>query len=169
VFGLLFLLAIGLASLGSGGGEPANSPPERAEQDEGVEGGGNDPEANQPLEGEKAQGANGQAAQNADATASPAASASAAGETKTAIVKVAGTPGTRSVNGTTPSQYNVKFSPDPWEMDSIYVDFYKEMDANANYPPGTLAVQIVVDGKVVQQSSSAARDAYVSLSWTPSE
>jgi hypothetical protein len=25
---------------------------------------------------------------------------------------------------------------------SVYVSFYKEMDANAIYPPGTLAVQI---------------------------
>jgi hypothetical protein len=38
---------------GSGGQQEANSLPERAEKDEGVEGGGPDPEAKQPLEGEK--------------------------------------------------------------------------------------------------------------------
>ena len=56
IVGLLFALVIVVAALGGGGGgEQADSPPERAEQDEGVEGGGRDPEANQPLEGEKAE------------------------------------------------------------------------------------------------------------------
>jgi hypothetical protein len=99
---------------------------------------------------------------------------------KTAIVKVGGTPGmrftgdignldtSRSVDGVTPAQYEVKFSSDTWDMDSVYVSFYKETDANFNYPAGTLSVQIVVDGKVVQQSSSSARDGYVSLDWSPS-
>ena len=43
-----------VAALGGGGGQQAaNSPPERQEKDEGVEGGGADPEAKDPLEGEK--------------------------------------------------------------------------------------------------------------------
>jgi hypothetical protein len=61
----------------------------------------------------------------------------------------------------------VKFSSDTWDLDSVYVSFYKEMDANANYPAGTLAVQIYVDGKMVQQASSSARDGYVDISWSP--
>jgi hypothetical protein len=51
---VLFLLVAGLAALGGGGGERASSPPERAEQDEGLEGGSREPEAKQPLQGEKA-------------------------------------------------------------------------------------------------------------------
>jgi hypothetical protein len=53
---LLALLGIVGAAIGGGGGgqQAAESPPERAEQDEGVEGGGPEPEANMPLEGEKA-------------------------------------------------------------------------------------------------------------------
>jgi hypothetical protein len=102
------------------------------------------------------------------------------GKMKTAIVKVGGTPGmrfsgdvgnldtSRSVDGVTPAQYEVKFSSDTWDMDSVYVSFYKETDANFNYPQGTLSVQIVVDGKVVQQSSSSARDGYVDITWSPS-
>ena len=42
------------AALGGGGGGQANSPAERGERDEGLEGGGRDPEANQPLQGEQA-------------------------------------------------------------------------------------------------------------------
>jgi hypothetical protein len=53
IIGILVLLGIVGAAIG-GGGDPASSPPERAEQDEGVEGGGKDPEAKQPLEGERA-------------------------------------------------------------------------------------------------------------------
>jgi hypothetical protein len=53
---LLALLGIVGAAIGGGGGgqQAADSPPERAEKDEGVEGGGPEPEANMPLEGEKA-------------------------------------------------------------------------------------------------------------------
>jgi hypothetical protein len=47
----LVFIAVMAAALG--GGERASSPPERAERDEGVEGGGPDPGANKPLEGEK--------------------------------------------------------------------------------------------------------------------
>jgi hypothetical protein len=50
LIGLVFI-AVMAAALGSG--ERASSPPERAERDEGVEGGGPDPGANKPLEGEK--------------------------------------------------------------------------------------------------------------------
>jgi hypothetical protein len=53
IIGILVLLGIVGAALG-GGGDSASSPPEQAEKDEGLEGGGNDPEAKQPLEGEKA-------------------------------------------------------------------------------------------------------------------
>ncbi|HEX2180781.1 MAG TPA: DUF4352 domain-containing protein [Rubrobacteraceae bacterium] len=62
IIGLLLVLAIIGAALGGGGGQQAaDSPPERAEQDEGVEGGGPEPEANKPLEGEQARGENRQA------------------------------------------------------------------------------------------------------------
>lgn len=63
---VLPLLFVGCLALlgggGGGGGDQANSPPERNEQDEGVEGGGRDAEANQPLQGEQAapQGQQGQ-------------------------------------------------------------------------------------------------------------
>ena len=50
---LLFVVVIALAQGGGGGQQAANSPPEREEKDEGVEGGGPDPEAKDPLEGEK--------------------------------------------------------------------------------------------------------------------
>jgi hypothetical protein len=73
VFGLLFLLAIGLGTIGGGGGNPANSPPERAEQDEGVEGGGKDPEAKQPLQGERAKPQEGQQQQPAQQQERPTA------------------------------------------------------------------------------------------------
>ena len=101
------------------------------------------------------------------------------GGTKTAVIKVAGTPGmrftgnignmnsTRSVDGVTPAEYEVKFSSRAVDFDSVYVDFYKEMNAQAEYPEGTLAVQIVVDGQVVQESSSSANDGYVSITWSP--
>jgi hypothetical protein len=56
---VLLLLVVALTALGGGGGEQAGSP-EQAEQDEGVEGGGPDPEAKQPLEGERAGGQGGQ-------------------------------------------------------------------------------------------------------------
>jgi hypothetical protein len=55
---VLLLIVVALTALG-GGGEQASSP-EQAEQDEGVEGGGPDPEAKQPLEGEKAGAQGGQ-------------------------------------------------------------------------------------------------------------
>jgi uncharacterized protein DUF4352 len=51
---LLGVLAPAFAGGSGGGQQAADSPPERAEKDEGVEGGGPDPEAKQPLEGEKA-------------------------------------------------------------------------------------------------------------------
>ncbi len=54
------------AAIGGGGGggqQAADSPPERAEKDEGIEGGGPDPEAKKPLEGEKAKEENPQAGQ----------------------------------------------------------------------------------------------------------
>ena len=52
---VLPVLLVGcLALLTGGGGDQANSPPERGEKDEGVEGGGRDPEADQPLQGEEA-------------------------------------------------------------------------------------------------------------------
>jgi hypothetical protein len=55
IVGLLLVLAIIGAAVGGGGGQQAaNSPPERAEKDEGVEGGGPEPEAKKPLQGEKA-------------------------------------------------------------------------------------------------------------------
>lgn len=45
-----FLSLLNCESLSRGGGQQAaDSPPERAEQDEGLEGGGPDPEAKQPL------------------------------------------------------------------------------------------------------------------------
>jgi hypothetical protein len=40
------------------------------------------------------------------------------------------------------------------------------MNATANYQPGTLKAQIVVDGKVVQQTSSA-RNGNVNINWSP--
>jgi hypothetical protein len=59
---LLALLGIVGAAIGGGGGQQAaDSPPERAEKDEGVEGGGPEPEANKLLEGEKAKEAQPQA------------------------------------------------------------------------------------------------------------
>jgi len=51
---LVLVVLVGAAIGGGGGQQAADSPPERAEQDEGLEGGGPDPEAKQPLEGEKA-------------------------------------------------------------------------------------------------------------------
>jgi hypothetical protein len=57
---LLVFLGILGAALGGGGDEQASSPPERAEQDEGLEGGGPDPEAKQPLQGEEANPQDGQ-------------------------------------------------------------------------------------------------------------
>jgi len=55
---VLPILFVGCLALlgggGGGGGDQANSPPERNEQDEGVEGGGRDAEANKPLQGEQA-------------------------------------------------------------------------------------------------------------------
>ena len=55
IIGLLLVLAIVGAAMGGGGGQQAaDSPAERAERDEGVEGGGPEPEAKKPLEGEKA-------------------------------------------------------------------------------------------------------------------
>jgi len=54
IIGLFLLLGIISVVTSGGGGERVSSPPERAEQDEGVEGGGRDPEAKKPLEGEKA-------------------------------------------------------------------------------------------------------------------
>lgn len=101
------------------------------------------------------------------------------GGTETAVVKVGGTPGmrftgsvgnidsTRSVDGVTPAEYEVKYSSRALDMDSVFVDFYKEMNAQAEYPEGTLEVQIVVDGQVVQESSSSANDGYVSITWSP--
>jgi hypothetical protein len=53
VFGLLFLLIVA-AAIGGGGGDQASSPPERAEQNKGLDSGGKNPEANKPLQGEKA-------------------------------------------------------------------------------------------------------------------
>ncbi len=76
---------------------------------------------------------------------------------------------TRSVNGVIPAEYEVEFDSDPFDFDSIYVDFYKSMNANANYPQGELAVEIVVDGQVVREASSSARDGYVSLNWAPGD
>jgi len=56
--GLLLLIGI-IGAIGGGGGgggqQAADSPPERAEKDEGVEGGGPEPEANQPFQGEEAE------------------------------------------------------------------------------------------------------------------
>jgi hypothetical protein len=53
IMGLLLLVGI-IGAIGGGGGgqQAADSPPEQAEKDEGVEGGGPEPEANKPLEGE---------------------------------------------------------------------------------------------------------------------
>ncbi len=50
--GGLIVLIVLVGMVAACGTEPS-SPPERAEQDEGVEGGGKEPEAKQPLEGEK--------------------------------------------------------------------------------------------------------------------
>ena len=49
------LLGAVVSALAGGGREQASSPPERQEQDEGLEGGGRDPEANKPLQGERAE------------------------------------------------------------------------------------------------------------------
>jgi hypothetical protein len=148
----LFALFVGTAIVGGGGG---NSPTDQAaepDQEKRQQPSGDEEEANQ---------------------------AAGDGGMETAIVKVGGTPGirfsgdvgnldtTRSVDGVTPAQYEVKFSNDAWDLDSVYVSFYKEMNANANYPPGTLEVQIVVDGEVVQEASSSARDGYVNITWSP--
>jgi hypothetical protein len=53
---VLLLAIVGAMTGGNGGGgqQAADSPPEQAEKDEGVEGGGPEPEAKKPLEGEKA-------------------------------------------------------------------------------------------------------------------
>ena len=64
IIGILVVLGIIGAALGGGGGNQPSSPLERAEQDEGVEGGGRDPEAKQPLEGEKAKPQEEQANEN---------------------------------------------------------------------------------------------------------
>jgi len=66
--GGLIALVVVIGVLGAliGGGQQAgtpSSPPERQEQDEGVEGGGKDPEAKKPLEGEKAKPQNEQGQQ----------------------------------------------------------------------------------------------------------
>lgn len=53
LIGLVFLAVVGGALVG-GEGQQASSPPERNEQDEGLEGGGREPEAKQPLQGEQA-------------------------------------------------------------------------------------------------------------------
>ena len=143
----LFALFVGSAIVGGGGGNPPADQAAKPEQPSGDE-----EEAKQAAGG---------------------------GGMKTAVVKVGGTPGmrfsgnvgnldtSRSVDGVTPAQYEVKFSNDTWDLDSVYVSFYKEMNANANYPPGTLEVQIVVDGEVVQEASSSARDGYVDITWSP--
>ena len=101
------------------------------------------------------------------------------GGTKTAIIKVGGTPNmrftgdignmnsTRSVDGVTPAQYEVQFSSRAMDFDTVFVNFFKEMNAQAEYPEGTLEAQIVVDGQVVQESSSSADDGYVSITWSP--
>jgi hypothetical protein len=54
------LLGAVVSALAGGGGEQASSPSERQEQDEGLEGGGPDPEANKPLQGERAEPQDGQ-------------------------------------------------------------------------------------------------------------
>jgi hypothetical protein len=148
----LFALFVGVSIVGGGGGGGAGQSGNRAANEAAEQPSGDEKEARQ---------------------------AAGNGGMKTAIVKVGGTPGmrfsgdignldtTRSVDGVTPAQYPVKFSTDTWDMDSVYVTFYKEMNANAKYPPGTLTAQIVVDGKVVQQSSSSARDGYVDITWSP--
>jgi hypothetical protein len=44
----------------------------------------------------------------------------------------------------------------------------KAPDANYEYWPGTLKTEILVNGKVVQAAQSSARDAYLSVDWSPS-
>jgi hypothetical protein len=150
----LFALFVGVAIIGGGGNSPDNQ----------AAGSNQDKQQQQPS-GDKRESRQ---------------AAGGGGGMKTAIVKVGGTPGirfsgdvgniatTRSVDGVIPAQYAVKFSSDTRNMDSVYVDLYKQSDASTNFPPGTLSVQIVVDGKVVQKSSSNARDGYVSIDWSPS-
>jgi hypothetical protein len=162
LIGLVVILGILGAILG-GGTEPS-SPPERAERDEGLEGGGRDPEANQPLQGEQAKPQKEPQEEQASRDGG-------------VIFRVTGDPGVRfqgsvgnldtmrSIQGTTPQDFPVKdVDTGAFSVDTVSGNAQK-MGAGGE----RLTVQIVVDGEVVKESSTTAEYGLAQVAWSPAE
>jgi hypothetical protein len=169
---LVVVIGVIGALIGGGTGTQPSSPPERAEQDEGVEGGGKDPEAKKPLQGERAKPAD-EGGQEEQAQQQQRAD-EGGGEV---IFRVTGAPGVRfqgnvgnmdtqrSVQGTTPQDFPVKnVDTGAFSMDVVSGNAQK-MGAGRE----KLTVQIVVDGEVVKESSTTANYGLAQVSWSPSE
>jgi hypothetical protein len=98
------------------------------------------------------------------------------GQTGVAVIRVTGTRGepfsgsygnidtTRTVDGSTPAEFEQKVDTGFLSMDSVSATFQKMGGGN-----GKLGVQIVVDGEVVKQANTTAEYGVVSAVWSPAE
>lgn len=98
--------------------------------------------------------------------------------TETVTVRVIGTEGmaftgdvgsldgSRSVEGAVPQEYEVQIQTGEFDFDSVYAFFSRDfMDESE----GTLGVQIVYDGEVVEEGETSAQAGSVSVNWSPNE
>src|SRR5215212_2271650 len=97
--------------------------------------------------------------------------------TKTAIVRVTGTPGTpfkgsygstsagmESVEGEATQDYEVRYNSFPGALDTISATMQKRVEDYSK-----LTVQIVVDGQTKKEKSTASDFGVAKVSWSPSE
>ena len=97
-------------------------------------------------------------------------------QTQTVTIRVAGTPGMsfsgnygtldrqRSVDGTTPDNFEAEVKTGFLEFDSVSAVMQKREQGN-----GELTIQMIVDGEVVKEQSTTAEFGVVSLNYVPGE